>query len=221
VQTRDCPCTRLSNGSGAQREHRAPEPSDSRLGGLHAAVHPRERTSCAKPSSVFGFVPADQCCVVVAGGSPSKGKPDARYCAWRFAGLAVADVRTCLHLPAVLTTPANRASPPRCRGADSAARTYRATRQSHLPRQQSSVIALPAPAFFCASMGRSGSRSSARRGVACLPGAGSHRVPLRRARPPHGPAFGLVSRRCRACRSRLCLSELALGGIDDTGSVLV
>jgi hypothetical protein len=62
----------------------------------------------------------------------------------------------------------------RRRGADSAARTYRATRQSHLPRQQSSVIALPAPAFFCASMGRSGSRSSARRGVARLPGAGSH-----------------------------------------------
>jgi hypothetical protein len=34
-----------------------------------------------------------------------------RACFWRFAGLAVAGVRTCFHLPAVLTTPANRASP--------------------------------------------------------------------------------------------------------------
>src|SRR5438128_6650626 len=61
LQARERPCNRLSNDSGAQREQRAPEPSDSRLGGL--------------------------------------------------AGLAVAGVRTCLDLPAVLTTPANRASP--------------------------------------------------------------------------------------------------------------
>jgi hypothetical protein len=218
VQARECPCNRLSNGSGAQREHRAPGTERFAVGGLHAAVHPRERTSCAEPSSVFGFVPADQCCVVVAGGSPSKGKPDARSCAWRFAGLAVAGVRTCLHLPAVLTMPANRASPPRCRQP-----------RSHLPGDSS--IALTAVAEQRHRFARSSVllREYGKKWIAlerqtgCGTPAGC-RLPLSTAKA--GPSvsrarLGLVSWRCRACRSRLCLSELALGGIDDTGSVLV
>ena len=38
LQARERPSNRLSNDSGAQREQRAPEPSDS---GLHAALHPQ------------------------------------------------------------------------------------------------------------------------------------------------------------------------------------
>src|SRR5437868_24252 len=67
------------------------------------------------------------------------------------------------------------------------------------------------------------SRLSGSRGVACLPGAGleliayRHGGPVRLTGPPSGRCPGVAA----SCRSALCPCELALGGIDDTGSVLV
>jgi hypothetical protein len=162
-------------GSATTREHNGSIvlPNRAIRGWVHSTRHYTHVSAHQLRGAVkrLRFVPADHAAswspeVLLPRGSltPATAPGDLRDSRWPTCGPAF----TCPRCSQ------RRRIARRRRGADSAARTYRAMRQSHLPRKQRSVIALPAPAFFCASMGRSGSHSSARRGVARLPGAGAH-----------------------------------------------